>query len=69
MWGGRGGGYFTGVEIFLSVNIDILSGVVELFLVGLRNFRGVGKLLRFIENIQGVEKFSGRVKNFFSGGG
>ena len=40
--------------------VDIFSGGVEL-LVGLRNFRGVEKLLR------GIEKYSGGLRNVQGG--
>ena len=42
------------------------GGGVEVFSIGLRNFRGVEKLLREIKKFQ-VEKYSGGLRNYHGG--
>ena len=44
--------------------VEIFSGGVANFSVGLRNFRRVEKLSRGIEKFMGVEKYSGGLSNF-----
>ena len=45
-----------------SGGVEVSSGGLEIFFVGLRNFRR-------LRNFRGIEKFSGRLKFFWVGGG